>query len=343
MGTRTIHTWLDPINIHYHDFEDIELADPSRIEQLNASMASLGRIFNRYATQRSKRRSRKKSIRRRKDLYKMFDSVYPGDSSRPFITQRNLDQSPFLALPFELRQQIYELYYDPVDSIKLQDLTYDGTFLLTDYRPCSIDWPPGRGPIRNIFNSLLGLPLTCCIVYPESMVHLYKRISLRFTDPQLAISLPRMMPNKLFHVVRSLDLSFFAHQFFKLERRAKSEALVASSPRQHRLEAWNSLWTSLASSPGLEKVSFKMYQQQNDSIQCHYAADSSKFLTVPTSLSQATLSPLLCFDRENSPHVAADLCWWPENALVHSLDAAGIVVMVNGRVIERICERLAHR
>jgi hypothetical protein len=326
---------MEPLNIHYHDFEDIQLADPSRIEQLYASTISLTRRLNRNVALRRKRRTRQKNIERRQDLCKLFDRMYLDDSAKPLTTQRNLDESPFLALPFELRQYIYELYYEPY-SAKLQDLTYDGTFLLTDFQPCSKAWPPGRGPSRNIFSNLLGLPLTCRIIYPEAMVHLYRKITLRFTDPQLAISLPEMMPKMMLHAVRSLDFSFFAHLFFKLEHSPKSKVVVASSPQQHRLKTWESLWTNLATSRDLVQISLKVFRHQGDSIQFHYVADMSSLLTVPISLSNAMLSPLLCFDRENGPQVALDLCWQPDHTLLESLNAAGFTINVNGRVAESI-------
>ena len=46
MNVNWIHTPLEPLNIHYHDFEDIELADPDPSEQLNASTISTGRKLN---------------------------------------------------------------------------------------------------------------------------------------------------------------------------------------------------------------------------------------------------------------------------------------------------------
>ena len=339
MNVNWIHTPLEPLNIHYHDFEDIELADPDPSEQLNASTISTGRKLNHNIFLRRKRRTRQRAIERRQDLCQLFDRTYPQDSSRPLATQRNLDESPFLALPFELRQHIYELYYE-LYSAKLQDLTYDGTFLVTDFQPSSTEWPPGRGPARNIFNNLLGLPLTCRIVYPEAMVHLYGKITLRFTDPHLAISLPKAMPTGMLQAVRLLDFSFFAHLFFKLQHSPKSGKAVAAFPRQYRMTTWESLWTNLASSRGLEQVSLKVFQRQGDSIQFHYVDDESELLMVPIRLSQAMLDPLLCLDRENGPQVALDLCWRPDYALLELLGAAGFMVRINGQAADLIWSHL---
>jgi hypothetical protein len=332
-------TYYGPLNIHYHDFEEIELADPVYLERMNTLITSVATAVRRSATPIGKGFTRRQTVRRRQEFCKgaLSGNVSESDYPRPQITQRNLDESPFLSLPLELRQQIYEYYYLS-DVVKIQDLTYDGTYMLTSYKPCSERWPPGRGPTSGVWNNLLGLPLACRIIYPEAIVHLYAKCGFRFTDPGLAIRIPETIPIKCLRSVRSLDFAFFLHLLvseFKLsEVRAlgmKFNSLKPSPSSNCKSNKWLSLWSTVAALPGLKQVSLKLYHQQNDVMQQHYFANATQVLELQPWVSQYILGPLFIFEKDAGPEVVIDLCWRPEDAMYDSLEGRGLKVLLNGR------------
>ena len=332
-------TYHGPLNIHYHDFEEIELADPGYLDRMNTLIKTVARALRQSATPIGKGFTRRRTVRRRQEFSKgalsgnVSDKGYP----RPQVTQRNLDESSFLSLPLELRQQIYEYYYHS-DEVRIQELSYDGTYMLTSYKPVSERWPPGRGPTNCVWNNLLGLPLTCRIIYPEAITYMYAKCNFRFTDPALALRIPEMIPRKCLRSIRSLDFAFFlqllVRQFNMPDIRAqsaKSGVRGLSLLLRRKNNPWLSLWSTLAYLPGLKHVSLKLYHQQKDVLQYHCFGSTDQLLDVYHWLSRYILSPLFVFEKGAGPEFLIDLCWRPEDDLYESLEQRGFKVLLNGR------------
>lgn len=333
--THRIHTPLEPLNIHYHDFEETELNN-GPAEQRDARMTRNREAANRVATVKGKRDYRRKVIQRRQDFCKVFDEMSGSNAPRPGITQRNLDHSPFLSLPLELRQQVYDIYYSFLDSVTIQDLTFDGTFILTSYRTCTEQWPPGRADGRTIFKDLLGLPLVCRIIFTEAIPFLYKRVSIRFTDPEFAVSIPKTISLKMLDAVRSLEFSFSLHISLEKMTTSKRDILMASRYRIFKIEDWKLLWPALAALRGLRNLTLKIHEQSPSmAVSLPRVGESLRQLRVPIGLDHTILDPLLCFGKGEELKVQVELCWRPEYAILNSMQSCGIIVMVNGVVAER--------
>lgn len=327
--THRIRFQLEPLIIDYRDFEEIELAHPNYHEvgheQIDARIKSLTSALSRFLTPIGKRFSRRKAVRGRQEYCKLFHDISTNQSLLPQITQRNLDSSLFLSLSLELRQQCYKFYYAS-DSAKIQDLTYDGTFMLTSFEPCSPHQPPGRGHRSGLRNNLLGLPLTCRTIYPEAMAYLYEKISIRFTDPRLAIAIPQTIPMQLLHAVKSLDFSFFLQHIINTPGispdESKLDVLMSPLPKLYTFNAWHSLWSTIASLRSLQRVSLELYNGSDN---------SSRPLQLPQWLSQAILDPLFLLEKDPATKVLVGLCWRPDDDFVEALETAGFEVVLNGR------------
>ena len=126
--------YYGPLNIHYHDLVVVELddSDPSPVERTMECLESINLMVHARLNAWRKRLSREQAICQRQKTCKLAwsENMTTKASPRPTVTRFNLDQSPFLSLPIELREQIYEYYYRD-HEVRIQDLSYDGTYLLT--------------------------------------------------------------------------------------------------------------------------------------------------------------------------------------------------------------------
>jgi hypothetical protein len=147
------------LNIHYSRNAPVELAPPSYMERMRDRLRPTSTAVRELAISLRKSISRRKAVHRRRGSCRrpISDRIAASVSPRQQVTQRNLDQSPFLSLPLEIRQQIYELYYES-DVVKIRDLNYDGTYFLAASVPLSLRSPPGRGQTSYMWKNLLGLP-----------------------------------------------------------------------------------------------------------------------------------------------------------------------------------------
>jgi hypothetical protein len=163
-------------------------------------------------------------------------------------------------------------------------------------------------------------------------------VSVRFTDPRLAISIPETIPMPILHSIRSLEFSFFLKFIINHKEspedsnlKSKLEMHIPSLPRLNKMDGWKSLWSTLASARNLRKVSLRIYERQNEVLSFHNNRKSSFLPELPFTKSQSILEPLLLFQKSNGPEVLIDLCWRPDDALLESLETAGIKVMLNGK------------
>lgn len=307
--------------------------------QYMARTRYMERALERFATPLDKRFHRKQAIRRRREYCKLFESSSENKYPLPDITKRNLEGPNFFSLPYELRKQIYDEYYasESVESLEIEDITYDGAFMLNSYKPVSKQWPPGRGN-TSVRNKLLGLPLTCRIIHAETMMYIYERINLRFMDPRLAIAIPDMIPMKLLNVVRSMHFSFFLHliadHLYTPERdtpRPELDRLMSPLPKYNQMRAWASLWPALASLRNLQHLSIKIHKRQSGKNWLPHVDYSTPLLELPPWLSQCILNPLLAFEAGKGPNVSIELCWRPQDMLIESLETAGVKVSMMER------------
>ena len=310
------------LNIHYNRYISPELAPLSYTERMRVRLKPASIAVRELAISMRKSISLRKAVHRRHTSCRQpISDRVAAASPRPQVTQRNLDQSPFLSLPLEIRQQIYELYYES-DVVKIQDLSYDGTYFLTATVPLSLRWPPGRGKTSYLWQKLLGLPLTCRTIYPEAMRYLYAKTSFRFTDPRLAMRVPDTIAMNHLQSISSIEFSFFLHLLVDYFARSEIRAVKSKLPslgqkRAHsRKEAtWPMLWSTISSLSNLKRISLQIYHDP-----------SIPELEMHPWKSQFILEPFLQFDKGMGIKVAVNVCWAPPPTLVELFENAGYQV-----------------
>jgi hypothetical protein len=240
-----------------------------------------------------------------------------------------------LSLPLEIRQQIYELYYES-DVVKIRDLNYDGTYFLAASVPLSLRSPPGRGQTSYMWKNLLGLPLTCRTIYPEAMEHLYTKTSFRFTDPRLAMRIPETIAMKHLQSISAIEFSFFLHLLIDYFKRSGVRAVksklgnLKQRQSQSRKEAtWPMLWSTISSLSGLKRISLQIF---------HYP--SFPKLQMQPWMSQYILKPFLRLDKSTGIEVAIDVCWDPGPILVETFKEAGYIPNGYGTVTQTNIQRM---
>lgn len=279
-----------------------------------------------WETRKSMQRSQ--AVRKRRNLCKhaLSAQLLSHASSRPRITERNLDGSRFLALPLEIRRQIYDYYYES-DVVKIQDLNYDGTyFLCYQANRGFLKGPPGRGQTGYAKQALLGLPLTCRTIYPETIELLYAKTGFYFTDPELALRVPETIPMPQLRTVTSLKFRFSLHVLVKnlgkfSVRAVNSKHNILNFMRipTERLEAWPRIWSTIATLPNLKKTSLNVERHP-------FNWD----LEVQPWMSQYILEPFRQFGRGEAPEMVVQVCWFPGEQQVESLKEAGLEMSAKG-------------
>ena len=315
------------LNIHYSRYAPVELAPLSYMERMRDRLRPTSTAVRELAISLRKSVSRRKAVHRRRGSCRRLvsDRITASASPRPRVTERNLDHSPFLSLPLEIRRQIYELYYES-DVVKIQDLNYDGTYFLTASVPLSKRAPPGRGQTSYLWKHLLALPLTCRTIYPEAMEHLYAKTSFHFTDPRLAMRIPETIAMKHLQSISAIGFSFFLHLFVDYFKRSGVRAVKSKlgnleqrRARSRKETTWPMLWSAISSLSSLKHISLQIY---------HYP--SIPTLQMQPWMSQYILNPFLRFDKSTGIEVTVNVCWDPGPPIVEIFKERGYQVVLNG-------------
>lgn len=255
--------------------------------------------------------------RRRKTNKKATTYDVAIENPMPKVTERNQVQASILKLPLELRQQIYDLFFQQTMFL-MHELYDDGYKLYATIQkiPHHIQgarlafYPPTYHPGRP--NGLLQLPLACRQIYCETIEYIYKKNTFVFGGYSEALLLPTLSiyPQKHMDTLRSLEFRFCIDILIKqlglgtsqpdpsYERSVTSwTSSLAGKSRQRR--RWIEFWTFLTTLPNLQKLHVTFTRLPGpDSI-----ADDCVFWWI--------VAPLLQFNERE--HLAAFEVDWQRN------------------------------
>ena len=188
----------------------------------------------------------------------------------PEVTEQNQVQASILKLPLELRQQIYDLYFQQ-RTFFVQEVYDCGYKLYARAKlPYHIPYAGSEYPNAYLVRTLKGLlylPLVCRQIYYESIGYLYQKSTFSFEDYNEASLLPSLaiFPQKPLDTLRSLEFRFCIDVLVKRlglgkdppgpyhERSDTPWTASLPGPSRERLR-WAAFWAFLAALPNLQRL-----------------------------------------------------------------------------------------
>lgn len=217
---------------------------------------------------KSTRKAITKRIHRRRHqrLHQRGDILL--QESRPKATKQNQLRSTFLRLPFEIRQQIYDLVLAPATFTIHEVNTTKCQYKLA--ATATIHWyvhdKRNPDPKSNVVikGGILDIPLSCRHLYGEGIQHIYARNTFRLENFELCRLLPSyyVFSRSQLDCLKRLELQFEAMDIvkyfnlrdFRFDPQSAIQLRRLATPNNRRRTKWAALWAFLSQLPQLHTL-----------------------------------------------------------------------------------------